>query len=760
MTRIASLANHTNFSRPGQTVATQLLLLAVFCFPSVCHSEVPLSQGRETQDLSLNPVQTTEMVRADYEALQKESRQNIARLREQISTIQRSSRPVPAILVHEFELWQQFELVTQERRSTQEYLGKHQSSKSLNPFRKGGLQIPRSYLELDELRETLDSREQALDALGLELQSEKMLTREARSNFDANEQYRRRLDEDTKSSEAREKINARLQQTLVLLKSRVLESQLSANREQVLLLEYRIENADAEVAVIRDVLGASIGKFRLTRDELSKRLQFIDDRETEVRAQLAEVDARLRATMHDDTVTTGASENTAYELAREESQLLRQLLSGVGNFKETWRRRYLLSNNQVSAEEIEIWLDEAEQAKLRTAQIGEKLRLRTRQRQESLSLLQRSALTPNGPAVDQQKLIQRRELERILEFYGSVQVLIGGGERLCQRQIEDLEMRQNKFSLSDNLDVLKGMALSSWQYEIATIDDEPITIRKLVIGLSLLLFGYFISRAIASMIAFRVLPRFGVSRAAASVLRTVLLYLMMVALVFISLDVVSVPLTVFAFLGGAVAIGVGFGSQNLINNFISGLILLVERPIRIGDLVNVDGIDANVEHIGARSTRIRTGANLEILVPNSKFLENNVTNWTLSDTKIRTSVNVGVAYGSPVRRVMELLHQVIEETEGALTTPKSIVLFQNFGDNSLDFEVHYWVQMRHMMDGAKVRSEVRAAIDEFFRAEGITIAYPQRDVHIDMQSPIEVRMADPGTQQNPASRLRAVRRAA
>ena len=147
-----------------------------------------------------------------------------------------------------------------------------------------------------------------------------------------------------------------------------------------------------------------------------------------------------------------------------------------------------------------------------------------------------------------------------------------------------------------------------------------------------------------------------------------------------------------------------------------------------------------MEHIGARSTRVRTGSNLEILVPNSKFLENNVTNWTLSDTRIRTSVSVGVAYGSPVNDVIDRLKQVIREQDNVLLTPEPIVLFQDFGDSSLAFEVHFWVQMKRIMDGAKVRSSVRAAIDEDFRNAGIVIAFPQRDVHVDMSSPLEVRL--------------------
>jgi small-conductance mechanosensitive channel len=185
--------------------------------------------------------------------------------------------------------------------------------------------------------------------------------------------------------------------------------------------------------------------------------------------------------------------------------------------------------------------------------------------------------------------------------------------------------------------------------------------------------------------------------------------------------------------------------------------LLAERPIRVGDLVNVDGIDANVTNIGARSTKVRTGSNLEILVPNSKFLENNVTNWTLSDTRVRTSVCVGVAYGSPVREVIHVLKKVIDQHELVIRSPEPIVLFKEFADSALTFEVHFWIHMKRMMDGEKVRSEIRVAMDDAFRDAGIVIAFPQRDVHVDMQTPIEVRLAD---LQNVAKGSSGLRRAA
>jgi small-conductance mechanosensitive channel len=193
-------------------------------------------------------------------------------------------------------------------------------------------------------------------------------------------------------------------------------------------------------------------------------------------------------------------------------------------------------------------------------------------------------------------------------------------------------------------------------------------------------------------------------------------------------------------LGGAIAIGVGFGSQNVINNFISGLILLAERPVRVGDLVEIDGLQGSIEQIGARSTRLKTGANLEIIVPNSKFLENSVTNWTLSDTRIRTSVAVGVDYGSPTREVARLLQQAAEANPNVLRQPEPLVLFQGFGDNTLNFEVLFWISTRTTTHRLRVESDIRFAIDDVLRAANITIAFPQRDVHLDTSRPLEIRL--------------------
>jgi len=202
-------------------------------------------------------------------------------------------------------------------------------------------------------------------------------------------------------------------------------------------------------------------------------------------------------------------------------------------------------------------------------------------------------------------------------------------------------------------------------------------------------------------------------------------------LFFTALGMLKVPLGAFAFISGAVAIGIGFGAQNIINNFISGWILMGERPIRIGDLLEVNGTLGRVEAINTRSTRIKRVDGVRIVVPNSHLLENMVVNWNLGDDNIRIFISVGVAYGSPVRLVAELIEKAVTEQEDVLQDPEPRILFQDFGNSALDFEAYFWTQLRPGGDMRRLRSEIRFRIDELFRENGITIAFPQRDVHLD-----------------------------
>ncbi len=286
-------------------------------------------------------------------------------------------------------------------------------------------------------------------------------------------------------------------------------------------------------------------------------------------------------------------------------------------------------------------------------------------------------------------------------------------------------------------------------YPLIVLDGQVITTAILVVAIVLLLLGYVVSRRLTRALGDTLVRHGGFDAGAAAAIQTLGFYALFAAFAITALRLVHFPLTVFTILGGALAIGVGFGSQNVMNNFISGLILMLERPIRPGDLVLVEGTHGTVDHIGARSTRIRVPNNTHMIVPNSFLLENNLVNFTLSDDVLRTQVNIGVAYGSPTRDVERLIRQALAAEPDVLGSYESHVLFADFGDNALLFEALFWVRARTPIDRRRIESEVRFRIDDLFRAHGIVIAFPQRDVHLDGARPLDVRLV--GGRQPPAS---------
>ncbi len=267
-------------------------------------------------------------------------------------------------------------------------------------------------------------------------------------------------------------------------------------------------------------------------------------------------------------------------------------------------------------------------------------------------------------------------------------------------------------------------------WEIVRLGENSITLGEIVVAavtvaVALALAGWLIGKLSQR------LRETGRDANQVQLINRVLWITVLTILFFTALGMLNVPLGALAFVSGAIAIGIGFGAQNIINNFISGWILMGEQPIRIGDLLEVNGTLGRVEAINTRSTRINRVDGVRIVIPNSHLLENVVVNWNLEDSDIRTFVAVGVAYGSPVRTVAQLLEQAVTEQEDVLQDPEPRILFQDFGNSALIFEAYFWTQLRPGGDLRRLRSEIRFRIDELFRENGITIAFPQQDVHLD-----------------------------
>ena len=201
----------------------------------------------------------------------------------------------------------------------------------------------------------------------------------------------------------------------------------------------------------------------------------------------------------------------------------------------------------------------------------------------------------------------------------------------------------------------------------------------------------------------------------------------------------EIDLTMLGLVAGGVGVGVGFGLQNIANNLISGIFILFERPIKVGDRIEVGEVHGHVVHIAARATTVRTNDNIDFIIPNSSFTSFNVINWSHGDQKVRFRIPVPVAYGSDVRQVERLLLEVAEENENVLNEPSPRVVFWAFGDSALEFQLRVWTTRMLHRRGVFV-GQLNLAIYEKFQQHGIHIPFPQRDLHLktvppDWQSP-------------------------
>jgi small-conductance mechanosensitive channel len=266
---------------------------------------------------------------------------------------------------------------------------------------------------------------------------------------------------------------------------------------------------------------------------------------------------------------------------------------------------------------------------------------------------------------------------------------------------------------------------------VISIGDGPgLTVLQIVVALLTLLIVVWLARWSERKLSNR-LERRNIDAGVIQLIRRLFYILVIVVLVITMLDFLGIPLAAFAFITGAIAIGVGFGAQNIINNFISGWILMGERPIRVGDFLELGDMLGTVEAINTRYTRVRRLDGVRLMIPNSQFLENTVVNWTIVDRKLRSSVRVGVRYGSDVQDVKRLLEGILADNPDILEDPAPTVIFEDFGDSALIFDAFFWIESSQERTLRGVRSVLRFDIDRVFKENDIVIAFPQRDMHVD-----------------------------
>jgi small-conductance mechanosensitive channel len=386
-----------------------------------------------------------------------------------------------------------------------------------------------------------------------------------------------------------------------------------------------------------------------------------------------------------------------------------------------------------------------------------------RQIAEQQNRLQNPTLAPEEAGQTRELLLTYQQRE---EFYHRALRSLQKAERLVTRWQETLELDRRALPLSGRLrDLFSGVstfAVKLWNFELLVVDDtitvdgqqisgrRGVTVGKISLAILILVVGYWLTGWISRRAEPIAVRRLKIEPNQASLIRRWVRVVLVLGLVVFSLVSVKIPLTVFAFAGGALAIGVGFGTQNLLKNFISGIIILFERPFRVGDVLDVAGQRGTVTGIGIRSSVLHLFDDTETLIPNSALLENNLTNWTYSSRTVRFTVTVGVAYGSDTRRVAQVLAEIADRHGKVQKDPKPQVVFSDFADSALTFELRYWVDVvRH--NASQVASDLRHMIAGSFAEHGLSIAFPQRDVHLDTTRPLQIQMTPPPPTEQPAA---------
>jgi small-conductance mechanosensitive channel len=256
-----------------------------------------------------------------------------------------------------------------------------------------------------------------------------------------------------------------------------------------------------------------------------------------------------------------------------------------------------------------------------------------------------------------------------------------------------------------------------------------VTLWSVLYFLILLFLLFYVTAKLRKWIVYDLLAKSKIDVGVRIAVGTIIRYIVLVIGIIVFLQSAGINLSAITVLAGALGVGIGFGLQNITNNFVSGIIILFERPIKVGDRIEMGDVSGDVVSISMRSTTIVTNDNISIIVPNSDFISSKVINWSHTDRNIRFNFTIGVSYNEDPQEVKKLLLEVVAENKGVLNKPEPDVLFKGYGDSSLDFNLRVWTR-EYINRPNVLKSQIYYAVFEKFKEHNIEIPFPQRDLHI------------------------------
>lgn len=617
---------------------------------------------------------------------------------------------------------------------------------------------PTSEKEASALRDALRRASMAEKSTSAEIELiHRLISQYQALQANAEREVRQLREEVDTSKNPASKVRAAVQLDLAHLQKRAADSAVFMGKWKVSQLESQAKHSALEQEALRGALSASGFDRQLDARRAESQLAALkgesEAAEKEIAAvikeqsRVAEEAAGLR---EKNNSPAAQARSAAAEALAASTQGLVSILQASAYFledeKNHWQGVRKLSSDRSTAEVREA-IGKAEDTVSKQKDLRPALDRRLLDVRDHLDSLQKQLRAGVADAtarslIERTAAMEQKRLVALGSLISKSDQSVTTQEELLEELRDQLAPERAVQRFSRAWDNFCQLVARVWSFELFGVSNNRITTGKVSMAALGLLLAFLISGWLARWSARMATRRFQMAEDQRTLLEKSVFIPVAATLVLSVLYFLNIPLTVFAFFGGALAIGIGFGAQNLMNNFISGIILLLERQIKIGDIIEVAGSTGKVTHLGSRCSRIRKFDGVELLVPNSAFLEKEVTNWTLADPHHRFDFVIGVSYGSPVEKVMSLLTSAIERQPDILKEPAPGVFFEAFGESALAFRIYYWLELGGSLDARLVGSELRCRIDRDFRAAGIGMPFPQRDFHLRSSSPIAVRLEE------------------
>ncbi|HVJ44932.1 MAG TPA: mechanosensitive ion channel domain-containing protein [Luteolibacter sp.] len=555
-------------------------------------------------------------------------------------------------------------------------------------------------------------------------------------------------------------------------KSRAINSRTRFVSANIELFGAQIDAAQSEIDLLDRQIRAASKNASLSEDDITKIRQTTTDRIASLRKEGTELRSRTRQAVSErskakETLDQAAAKNTApdnkpdpllvaqLETAETRSDVLQFITDNLDAYASLEsltpdlyqkRREYLEAKSrpdrQAALQDLRAYLDRlvawqtvsSNELSAVIADLG---------KQDSLSNLVTAADPRLKTFAERREILWEKQqfLQRIVQSASYQQKNLSRWIRV----FDEAERPKTWDTwLDDSWAKTKTISRRIWTFELTRVPTatgtQSIELGLVISAVIFFLITYFIIGRLTRRLQSFAVNHGRIAEAQANTMRNWLMILAGAVLALTTLHLLKIPLTVFAFFGGALAIGLGFGTQTLIKNFMSGIIVLFERRIRVGDIIEVGTVSGKVVEINTRSSVVRSADGKETLVPNSVFLESQVTNQTLSNRRVRRTFRVGVAYGSSPSQVITLLKECLDRHGLILKDPAPVITLEDFGSEALVFALYYWTEINSKTDATIVASDVRIMIEKRFAETGVEFPKTQRDQNLLTTEPLRIEL--------------------